>query len=103
MKKGDKLREAIEKQAATLEPAQHEFVMAHYRTYQWNADKIESLESELEEGVIDPETGRHNYQAEAALFKQRHQLVTQQNTIFSHIMRWLKGTSVSESELDEFL
>lgn len=98
----DKLHDAIEAQAATLEPAQHEFVMAHYRTYQWNLEKILSLEEQLKEGVVDEE-GRHNYQAEAALFKQRHQLVTQQNTIFSHIMRWLKGTSVSESDLDEFL
>ena len=98
----DKLQEAIEKQAASLDPAQREFVLAQFETYKWNAGQIAILEKQLEEGVADAD-GYRNYQAENQLFKQRHQMVAEQSVLFSHIMRWLKGTAVGESELDEFL
>jgi len=96
------LKDAVEKQAANLDPAQKEFVLAEFGTYMWNAARIEELERQLEEGIVDAE-GYHNYDAEGKLFRQRHQMVAEQSTLFSHIMRWLKGTMVEESPLDEFL
>lgn len=102
MAEKDKLKEAIENQAKSLDPAQREFVMAQFATYQWNAKQIAILEEQLETGVADAE-GFRNYQAENQLFKQRHQMVAEQSVLFSHIMRWLKGTAVGDNELDEFL
>lgn len=102
MSKLDKLQEAVEKQAANLDPAQREFVLAEFRTYKWNDARIAELEAQLEEGVFNGE-GDRLYDAEAKLFRQRHQMVAEQSTLFSHIMRWLKGTVAEESELDDFL
>lgn len=101
-RKLDKLKEAVEKQAATLDPAQREFVLEEFGTYEWNAARIEELEKQLEEGVFNGE-GDRLYDAEAKLFRQRHQMVAEQSTLFSHIMRWLKGTVAEESEIDDFL
>ena len=105
-KKNDKLaalREAVEKQAECLDPAQREFVKAEFGTYEWNAARIAELEEQLENGAIDSE-GYHNYDAEGKLFRQRHQMVAEQSTLFSHIMRWLKSTEVKEeSEFEQFL
>ena len=104
-KKQDKLaslRDAVQKQAKTLDPAQGEFVKAQFEHYEWNEGRIAELEEMLESGMLDGD-GTPNYKAESALFKQRHQLVAEQGQLFSHIMRWLKGTAAGKSELDEFL
>ena len=90
------------KQAANLDPAQREFVLTQMETYEWNDGQIKECERQLEEGVFNGD-GDRLYDAESKLFKQRHQLVAEQSTLFSHIMRWLKGTAVQESELDAFL
>lgn len=97
------MTEAIEKQAKSLDPAQHEFVMAQFEHYKWNDSRITELEREIEEGVRDPETGFRDLDLEGKVFRQRHQLVAEQGTLFSHIMRWLKGTATNESKLDEFI
>ena len=102
MPKKDNLQEAIERQAASLDPAQREFVLTQFTTYQWNANRISELEGQLEGGVFR-EDGTRNFDAEGKLFRQRHQIVAEQNVLFSHIMRWLKGTAAQESELDKFL
>ena len=102
MSKTGNLEDAVSKQAANLDPAQREFVMAEFETFKWNAKRIEELEGQLESGIVDAE-GIHNYDAEGKLFRQRHQMVAEQATLFSHIMRWLKGTAVESSELDDFL
>lgn len=97
------LRDAVQKQAKTLDPAQGEFVKAQFEHYEWNEGRIAELESMLESGMVD-DSGVPDYKAESALFKQRHQLVAEQGQLFSHIMRWLKGTEVKEeSELEQFL
>lgn len=93
-----KLQTAIENQASSLDPAQREFVLKEFDTYLWNARKLARLEAKL-----DGEDGEYSLEAEAKLFKQRHQLVAEQSALFSHIMRWLKGTSAGKSPLDEFL
>jgi len=99
-----KLEEAIGKQAASLEPAQHNFVMVQFDHYKWNELQIADLEVQLKGGVVDEE-GFHNYDAEGKLFRQRHQLVAEQGQLFSHIMRWLKDTGKEEepNELDEYI
>ena len=102
MAKKSALEQAVRTQAQNLDPAQREFVLAEFGTYQWNAAHIAELEKQLEEGVVGSE-GLHNFDAEGKLFRQRHQLVAEQSSLFSHIMRWLKGTAVEVSELDEFL
>lgn len=100
MSRNAKLKDAIEKQAASLDPAQREFVLAEFRTYQWNEDRIAKLESTLK--AMESDEVR-DLDREGKLFRQRHQLVAEQSSLFSHIMRWLKGTSASESKLEAFL
>jgi len=95
----DALKKAIDKQAKSLDPAQREFVKAEFETYVWNAGKIEKLQEQLNGDAYDSE----GVKVEAALLRERHQLVTEQSALFSHIMRWLKGTASEVSELDEFL
>ena len=103
MSRTEKLKNAIEKQAASLDPAQREFVMAELRTYIWNDNRMEELEEQLQGGIVDPESGIHDLDREGKLFRQRHQIVSEQSALFSHIMRWLKGTAAEKSPLDEFL
>lgn len=97
------LAKAVREQAASLDPAQREFVMSEFEHYRWNDSRIAALEKEIEDGVCDPETGWRDLDLEGKVFRQRHQLVAEQSSIFSHIMRWLKGTSAEKSELDEFI
>ena len=96
------LEEAVEKQVEMLEPAQREFVLAEFATYKWNAARIAELEEQLENGVIDAD-GYHNYDAEGKLFRQRHQMVAEQSTLFSPIMRWIKNTAAEASEIESFM
>ena len=98
--KTKKLEDAIRKQAASLDPAQREFVLAEFATYQWNASRIEVLESTLK--AMESDEVR-DLDREGTLFRQRHQLVAEQSSLFSHIMRWLKGTAAEDSRLDAFL
>jgi hypothetical protein len=98
--KADALTNAIEKQAKSLDPAQMEFILAEFETYKWNAKRINQLEKQLEAYA---ESEDRNLDMESKLFRQRHQLVAEQSALFSHIMRWLKGTATEESALDAFL
>jgi len=91
-----KLERAVREQADSLDPAQKEFVLAEFRIYRWNAKKIRALEKKLNAGGIDPDV-------QSKYFRQRHQLVAEQASLFSHIMRWLKGTAAGKSEFDKFL
>jgi len=94
-----KLEEAVKNQADSLDPAQREFVLAELETYRWNAEKICELQERINacDGDID------SLKAEAALVRERHQIITEQTALFGHIMRWLKGTASEKSELDEFI
>ena len=100
MAKANALEVAVEKQANSLDPAQREFVLAEFATYQWNAERIAKLEEQLERSMGSE---ARDLDAEGKLFRQRHQLVAEQSSLFAHIMRWLKGTAAGESALDEFL
>lgn len=92
----DQLEESVRNQAEKLDPAQREFVLSELRTYRWNAMKIFEIENGIGDGEFDPDT-------EKKALTERHQLVTENASLFSHIMRWLKGTSAEVSKLDEFL
>lgn len=87
---------AVNEQAQNLDPAQREFVLTELKTYLWNKKKIESIQSLVDSGEIGLDT-------EKKQLAERHQLVSENSALFSHIMRWLKGTVVQESELDSFL
>ena len=90
------LEEAVNKQAAALKPAQREFVLAEFATFQWNAQKIEKIQRKVDSGKCDPDL-------EGKLLRERHQIVGEQSALFGHIMKWLKDTASDESELDRFL
>ena len=93
------LRKAIETQVESLDPAQREFVKAEFRTYEWNAAQIEKIQAEIDSGAV-----YEDVKAEAAILRERHQLVTEQAALFSHIMRWLKGTAPEgKAEIEEFM
>ena len=90
-----KLEQAVSRQAEGLDPAQREFILAEFRTYKWNAAKIADMEARLLDET-DPDT-------EKKALAARHQLVNENASLFSHIMRWLKGTATEESPFDEFI
>ena len=99
------LAKAVREQAASLDPAQREFVMSEFEHYRWNENRIAELEKEIEAGVCDPETGFRDLDLEGKVFRQRHQLIAEQSSVFSHVMRWLNVAPTEEepSELDEFI
>lgn len=90
------LQEAVEAQAANLDPAQREFVMSEFRTYRWNALKIFEIEDHVSTDEFDPDM-------EKKALGERHQLVNENASLFTHIMQWLKGTASTKSELEAFL
>ena len=99
-----KLEEAVRKQADSLDPAQKEFVLAEYETYKWNAAKVDELQERITSlGAGDLEDAIAAAKVEAALVRERHQIITEQTALFGHIMRWLKGTAAEQDELDEFI
>lgn len=95
-----KLEEAVNNQAQSLDPAQREFVLAEFETFKWNAHKIDEIQERIDADECYDDKGKN---LESALIKERHQIVTEQASLFSHIMRWLKGTAVEESEIEAFL
>ena len=103
MAKKDMLSEleaAISKQADSLDPAQRAFVMHEFETYKWNAAKIDELQDRINAQTDDDPD---SLKAEAALVRERHQIITEQTALFGHIMRWLKGTATEDDELASFL
>lgn len=105
------LEEAVRKQAANLDPAQREFVKAQFEHYKWNEEQIANLEVQYEAVSKAIDAGDYESSKELKMLldekgsahRQRHQLIAEQGTLFSHIMRWLKGTASDESPLDEFM
>ena len=90
------LRESVEAQAGTLDPAQCKFVLSEFRNYEWNALKILEIEEHVEQGEFDPD-------AEKKALGERHQLVNENASLYTHILQQLKGTTGGKSELEEFI
>ena len=94
--KPSNLEKAVRAQAESLDPAQKEFVLAELKTYLWNKRKINHIQ-----GLVD--SGELTLDKEKRHLAERHQLVSENSALFSHIMRWLKDTGAQESALDKFL
>lgn len=92
----DELEAAVRNQAENLDPAQRGFVLSEFRTYRWNAMKIFDIEEHINGGFFDPDI-------EKKAIGERHQLVTENASLFTHIMQWLKGTATEQSALEDFL
>ena len=91
------LEQRVAEQAANLDPAQCEFVMAELKTYLWNKGQIESIERDVKSGMYDLDDERK-------AIGERHQLVNENSALFGHIMKWLKDTAPEEAdELGEFI
>jgi len=102
------LEKALREQADSLDPAQKEFVLAQFDHYKWNEEQIAKIQRQYEacsqiSDDWDVAERKSNMAMRASLFKERHQLVAEQGTLFSHIMRWIKGTAAGKSLIDEFL
>lgn len=95
MPKESKLDTAVKKQVESLEPAQAEMVKSDVKTWKWNRDRIHDIQGMLE-------TGKHE-EKRSDLINERHKLITENTSLYSHINRALKGTSSNEDELDAFL
>lgn len=96
MPKKDELTQAVENQAGRLDPAQRGFVLAEYGTWKWNRGRIRTIEKMVDSGELDADM-------EKKMLTERHQLVTENASLFSHIMRNLKNTGDDTDEFTEFM
>ena len=92
----DSLTQAVETQAGKLDPAQRGFVTAEYETWRWNRKRIKDIEKLVDSGELTTDN-------EKKLLTERHQLVTENASLFSHIMRNLKNTGDDTDEFTEFM
>lgn len=90
------LDKAFEKQVKNLEGTQSEMVRADMKTWKWNKERIHDIQDMLDMDNIDSK-------ARTDLINERHKLITENTSLYSHINRALKGTEVTEDELDAFL
>lgn len=96
MPRKSNLDSAFEKQIAALEPTQGEMVKAEMRTWKWNRDRINDIEDALNVGGKEAAERK-------ILIDERHKLISENTSLYSHINRALKGTASSEDELDAFI
>lgn len=95
MSKESKLDIAVKEQVKSLEPVQAEMVKSDVKTWKWNRDRIHSIQEILTMGKTE--------EKRLDLINERHKLITENTSLFSHINRALKGTASTEDELDVFL
>lgn len=95
MSKESNLDKAVREQLKSLEPAQAEMVKSDVKTWKWNRDRIHSIQDILTMNADDIKR--------ADLINERHKLITENTSLYSHINRALKGTVATEDELDAFL
>lgn len=102
MSKESNLDKAVREQVKSLEPAQAEMVKADVKTWKWNKDRIHDIQTTLDRGATtDDEKANSKWRTD--LINERHKLITENTSLYSHINRALKGTVTSEDELDAFL
>lgn len=97
MPKESNLDKAIKEQLKSLEPAQAEMVKSDVKTWKWNRDRIHTIQD-----VLDMD-GELEEKKRSDLINERHKLITENTSLYSHINRALKGTVSNEDELDAFL
>lgn len=95
MSKESNLDKAVREQVQSLEPAQAEMVKSDVKTWKWNRNRIHDIQDILD---MDKEVDNR-----ADLINERHKLITENTSLYSHINRALKGTVSTEDELDSFL
>lgn len=96
MPKKDSLTQAVETQSSRLDPAQRGFVKAEFETWKWNRKRIRAIENMVDDGHMGVDE-------EKRILSERHQLVTENASLFSHIMRNLKNTGDDTDEFTEFV
>ena len=101
------LKQAIFKQAESLEPAQCKLVKSQYEIYEWNKERIVMLQERMAEldgrDPLDFEDVKDYVQLRKAYSSERNALVTANNSISSKMFMQLKGTAANMDELDELL
>lgn len=102
MPKESNLDKAIREQVKSLDGAQAEMVKADVKTWKWNRDRIHDIQDTLSRGATtSEELGNPKWRAD--LINERHKLITENTSLYSHINRALKGTVKTEDELDAFI
>lgn len=96
MSKESNLEIEVKRQAKSLDPAQREFVIAELKTFVWNRRKIHDLERQIESGEL-------KRAEEKSVVAERHQLVSENAQLFTHMMRHLKDTESEVSAIEEFM
>lgn len=94
MSKESNLDKSVREQLKSLEPVQAEMVKADVKTWKWNRDRIHTIQEILDLGTDEKRSD---------LINERHKLITENTSLYSHINRALKGTVSSEDELDAFI
>lgn len=90
------LDKCFEEQVKRLDGAQAEMVKADFKTWKWNKERIHDVQTMLEmDALQDPK-------ARTDLINERHKLITENTSLYSHINRALKGTAVPEDDLADF-
>lgn len=95
MSKESNLDIAVKEQLESLDTAQAEMVKSDVKTWKWNRDRIHNIQEILD---MDKEPEKR-----ADLINERHKLITENTSLYSHINRALNGTVAKEDELDAFL
>lgn len=100
--KESNLDKAVREQVQSLPKAQAEMVKSDVKTWKWNRDRIHDIQGMLDRGATT-EDERKDPKWRSDLINERHKLITESTSLYSHINRALKGAVASEDELDAFL
>lgn len=90
-----KLRRLMEERVSSLDPLKAAFLLSEFGDYETNTRRIKALDREIK-AESDPDMRKK-------IASERHQLVTEKASIFSHIMRHLGDQPQEKSALDSFL
>lgn len=89
------LRKLMEERVRSLDPLKAAFLLSEFKDYETNTRRIKDLDREIK-AESDPDIRKK-------IASERHQLVTEKASIFSHIMRHLGDQPKEKSALDSFL
>lgn len=95
MPKKSNVEIAFDAQVKNLDDAQAEMVKVEFKTWLWNKRRISDIEGALDAGNLSAKERND-------LVAERHKLITENTSLYSHINRALKGTAVIEDDLGDF-